>query len=156
MRGRLQLYRYASDRRPDEGLRIGVARNTPEGIAEDEWSSRGYFDLYLPILAPSETLEAQLHKGEIDWENFTRRYLTDMERSECRQMIDLLAAMASSTAISLGCDCEDEEHCHRSLLRCLVEKRGTIQPPRVVDPRTLPPAQGYSSPACFANWDDLE
>ena len=47
-----------------------------------------------------------------------------MKRPEASQALDLLAALSHQVNFSVGCYCEDESHCHRSLLRALLLARG--------------------------------
>ena len=146
------IYRYASPRAKNEGWRIGVARHLPRGIRRGDWAPRGYFDLWLPMLAPSSALVKEYVHKEIAWSVFSRRYKTEMKASECRQAMDQLALMSLDHPISLGCFCEDEARCHRSLLRQLIVSRR--------DELALSHEAGsnsvtrFASPVCYAEWHE--
>ena len=114
------LYRYGSQRLAGEGLRIGVARHLPRGVRREDWQKGNYFDLRLPLLAPTARVLKDYLGGKIVWKVFARRYLTEMKSADSRHVIDMLAGFSTLTAFSLGCFCEDETHCHHSLLQKLI------------------------------------
>jgi uncharacterized protein YeaO (DUF488 family) len=95
-------------------------------VPKDEYASRDIYDVWLPNVAPSEPLvkEALGAKDEQSWKRFVRRYRAEMKRPEARRVLDLLAALSHTTNLSVGCYCEDEARCHRSVLRTLLEERG--------------------------------
>lgn len=125
----IQSYRYGSKRQPGEGLRIGSARYLPRGIRREDWQPGNYFDLRLPLLAPSTKLVSEYKHGKIGFPAFSRHYRSEMKAPECRQVIELLAGVALFQPISVGCFCEDESKCHRSLLRDLIEKEAKRKAP---------------------------
>lgn len=116
-------YRYGSPRKPGEGLRIGSARHLPRGVKRIDWQRGNYFDTWLPLVAPTADLVAAFKREEIDFGTFARRYRAQMKAPEARHVIDLLAAVARRQPISVGCFCEDESLCHRSILRGLIAER---------------------------------
>lgn len=122
----LRIVRLGSPRLESEGLRIGTMRRLPRGVPKAEYASRDYFDVWLPNLSPSAELvkEAQAAAGEKEWAAFVRAFRKEMERPEPAKVLDLLAALSHTTDISVGCYCEDESRCHRSVLRELLASRG--------------------------------
>ena len=122
----VRIVRLGTDRSPSEGLRIGTVRRPPRGVAKSEYSSKNYYDVWLPTLAPSsETVKlAQNAKNEREWVRFMRTYRTEMASPENRATLDLLAVLSHQTNFSVGCYCPDESHCHRSVLRALLVERG--------------------------------
>ena len=122
----VRIVRLGTDRSSSEGLRIGTVRRPPRGVAKSEYSSKNYYDVWLPTLAPSsETVKlAQNAKNEREWVRFMRKYRTEMSSPENRATLDLLAALSRQTNFSVGCYCPDESHCHRSVLRALLVERG--------------------------------
>lgn len=122
----VRIVRLGTDRSPSEGLRIGTVRRPPRGVAKSEYSSKNYYDVWLPTLAPSsETVKlAQSANNEREWVGFMRKYRTEMASPENRATLDLLAALSHQTNFSVGCYCPDESHCHRSVLRALLVERG--------------------------------
>ena len=121
----ITIVRLGSPREPSEGLRIGTVRRPPRGVRKEEYAARNIYDVWFPNLAPSEALlkETSLD-DEVAWRKFTRRYLAEMKEPLPRRDIELLAALSHQTNFSVGCYCTDESHCHRSLLRELLEKAG--------------------------------
>ena len=115
----IHAYRYGAGRKAGEGVRIGVTRYPPRGVPRAKWPEH-YFDLRLPVLAPSAELLARLRRGVIGFGRFSRAYENQMRTEPARQVIRLLAVVARSQPISLGCFCEDETRCHRLLLRDLI------------------------------------
>jgi uncharacterized protein YeaO (DUF488 family) len=124
----VRVLRLGSDRIPGEGLRIGTVRRPPRGVKKSEYSSKNFYDVWLPSLAPSaETVKlAQSAKTEADWARFMKKYRAEMARPEARATLDLLAALSHHTDFSVGCYCADESRCHRSVLRALLRERGAL------------------------------
>ncbi|MGE3276510.1 MAG: DUF488 domain-containing protein [Vicinamibacterales bacterium] len=122
----IRIVRLGSPRAKGEGLRIGTVRRPPRGVPKAEFASRDFYDVWLPDLAPSEALvkEAQAAADGRAWSAFVRKYRTEMKRPEAVRLLDLLAAMSRQTSLSVGCYCEDESHCHRSVLRELLAEHG--------------------------------
>ncbi len=112
-------------RLPDEGLRIGTVRRPPRGVPKAEFSSRNYYDVWLPNLSPSAELvhQAKTAETDADWHAFTRKFRAEMNEGEASKVLDVLAALSKTTHFSVGCYCENESHCHRSVLRQLFIER---------------------------------
>jgi uncharacterized protein YeaO (DUF488 family) len=115
----VRVVRLGTPRAPGEGMRIGTARRPPRAVPKEEFASRDFYDVWLPELAPSAELVAQAQAAESDreWAAFVRAYRREMSRPEARHLIDLLAALSHRTDLAVGCYCEDESRCHRSVLR---------------------------------------
>jgi len=109
-----------SHRQPGEGLRIGTVRFLPRGVPKSQYRERDLFDVWLPILAPSRELLKALRAGSLPLKTFFRRYRKEMAEADPRQVIQLLAELARSTPIAVGCYCDDESRCHRSVLGELI------------------------------------
>jgi uncharacterized protein YeaO (DUF488 family) len=124
----VRIVQLGSPRAKDEGLRIGTVRRPPRGVPKKEFASRNYYDVWLPNIAPSDQLvkAAQSAKHEADWRSFIRRYRSEMSRPENSRVLDLLAALSHQANFSVGCYCDDEQHCHRSVLRQLLAERGAL------------------------------
>jgi len=140
----LRIVRLGSERHPDEGLRIGTVRRPPRGVPKQDYARRNFFDVWLPLLAPSEPLlrEAQaagavqpggaqaagrVQGGGADersWRTFVRKFRREMQRPDAARTLDLIAALSHATDLAVGCYCADETHCHRSILRELLTERG--------------------------------
>lgn len=122
----VRIVRLGSDRFPGEGLRIGTVRRPPRGVPKTEYSSKNFYDVWLPTVAPSvEAVKlAQKAKTEGEWVRFTSKYRVEMATPENRATLNLLAALSHQTDFSVGCYCADESRCHRSVLRALLLERG--------------------------------
>jgi uncharacterized protein YeaO (DUF488 family) len=122
----VRVVRLGSPRVAGEGLRIGTVRRPPRGVPKAEHASRDFYDVWLPELAPSEALVAQAQRASDPraWRAFERRYRSEMKRPEASRLLDLLAALSRTTALSVGCYCADETRCHRSVLRALLREHG--------------------------------
>jgi uncharacterized protein YeaO (DUF488 family) len=122
------IVRLGTERQPGEGVRLGTVRHPPRGVRKEHYASGNWFDLWLPELAPSADLlrRARTPDGGLDWPAFARRYRVEMAAPEASRLLDLLAAMSRQAAFSVGCYCEDETRCHRSLLRALLADRGAV------------------------------
>jgi uncharacterized protein YeaO (DUF488 family) len=121
-----RIVRLGSPRGIGEGLRIGTVRRPPRGVPREQFASRDFYDVWLPNLAPSEALvrEALRAQDERAWRSFVRRYRAEMKRPEASRILDLLAALSGGADFAVGCYCEDERRCHRSILRALLKERG--------------------------------
>jgi uncharacterized protein YeaO (DUF488 family) len=122
----VRIVRLGTNRFPSEGLRVGTVRRPPRGVAKSEHSSKNFYDVWLPALAPSsETVKlAQKAKNQREWTRFMRKYRTEMATPENKATLDLLAGLSHQTDFSVGCYCLDESRCHRSVLRALLMERG--------------------------------
>lgn len=122
----VRIVRLGGPRSPGEGLRIGTVRRPPRGVPKAEFSTRNWYDVWFPNLAPSvETMKlGQGATSPSQWAAFTRRYKAEMAAPEARHDLELLAALSHRTDLSVGCYCEDEDRCHRSILRELLVNSG--------------------------------
>ena len=122
----IHIVRLGSPRLPDEGLRIGTVRRPPRGVPKGEFASRDFYDVWQPLLSPSAELvsEAKAAEDEKAWNSFRRKFKVAMNQPAPSQLLDLLAALSHQTSLAVGCYCEDEAHCHRSVLRELLASRG--------------------------------
>lgn len=120
----LRIVQLGSPRVLGEGLRLGTVRRPPRGVPKEHFAKLDYYDVWLPLLAPSAELVAAAHAGELTDAQFERRYRAEMKGREARQALELLAALSHQTNLSVGCYCDDESRCHRRVLRALLEKLG--------------------------------
>lgn len=120
------IVRLGTPRGRDEGVRIGTVRRPPRGVPKAEFASRNFYDVWLPMLAPSEGLVAMALQApdEKAWAGFVRRYRAEMKAPDASRVLDLLAVLSHQTDVAVGCYCEDEARCHRSVLRALLIERG--------------------------------
>jgi uncharacterized protein YeaO (DUF488 family) len=118
--------RLGAPRAPREGLRIGTVRRPPRGVPKAEFAKRDFYDVWFPNLAPSlATMKMGLAaRTAVEWTRFTRAYRTEMRRPEATHDIALLAALSHTANFSVGCYCENESRCHRSILRELLIAAG--------------------------------
>jgi uncharacterized protein YeaO (DUF488 family) len=122
----IRIVRLGSPRAAGEGLRIGTVRRPPRGVPKAEFAARDFYDVWLPELAPSEALVKIALAAESGkaWDSFVRRYRSEMNRPAASRLLDLLAGLSHTSALSAGCYCADEQRCHRSVLRELLRERG--------------------------------
>jgi uncharacterized protein YeaO (DUF488 family) len=122
----LRIVRLGSPRAEGEGLRLGTVRRPPRGVPKAEHASRDFYDVWLPDLAPSESLVKQaLHASdERAWRAFAKGYRAEMKRPAATRLLVLLAALSHQANLSAGCYCAEEERCHRSVLRALLLEHG--------------------------------
>lgn len=122
----IRIIRLGSPRTQDEGLRIGTVRRPPRGVRKEEYATKDIYDVWFPNLSPSEELLKETYplQDEAAWRTFKRKFLAEMKESGPNRDLDLLAALSHQTNIAVGCYCEDESRCHRSLLRELLRQRG--------------------------------
>lgn len=122
----VRIVRLGSARAPDEGTRIGTVRRPPRGVPKSAFASQNWYDVWFPNLAPSaETVKlAQAAATPAQWAAFKRRYRSEMAVPDAARTLDLLAALSHHANFSVGCYCEGEDRCHRSVLRELLRERG--------------------------------
>jgi uncharacterized protein YeaO (DUF488 family) len=122
----VRIVQLGSPRQRGEGLRIGTVRRPPRGVPKTEFAGRDYYDVWLPNLAPTAELvsRAMSATGNADWNRFVRKYRAQMNSPDPKRLLDLLAALSETTNFSVGCYCKEEDRCHRSVLRSLLEARG--------------------------------
>ena len=124
----VRIVRLGSPRAVDEGTRIGTVRRPPRGVPKTEFARQDWYDVWFPTLAPSvETMKlGQAAGSAADWAQFSRLYLREMAAPEASRALDLLAALSQGANFAVGCYCEHEQRCHRSLLRGLLAERGAV------------------------------
>jgi uncharacterized protein YeaO (DUF488 family) len=122
----VRVVRLGSERAKDEGIRIGTVRRPPRGVPKGEFASRNWYDVWFPNLAPSvATMKlGQVAETSAQWATFVKKYKAEMASPENSHAIELLAALSKQCDFSVGCYCEDEARCHRSLLRALLAEKG--------------------------------
>ncbi len=122
----IRVVRLGSPRLAGEGMRVGTVRRPPRGVPKAEFAARDFYDAWLPELAPSEELVKMALASTTDaqWRAFVKRYRAEMKAPEKVRLLDLLAALSRQTNLSVGCYCEDEGHCNRSVLRKLLAEHG--------------------------------
>ena len=122
----IRIVRLGSERAPDEGLRIGTVRRPPRGVKKEHYAKENWYDVWFPNLAPTaETVkQAQAASSEKEWDAFRRAYRKEMSTPDAKHTLELLAALSHTTNLSVGCYCEEERRCHRSVLRELLIEHG--------------------------------
>ena len=122
----IRIVRLGGPRTPGEGIRIGTVRRPPRGVPKQNFARADYYDVWLPDLAPSEALvrAARAARTEAEWRRFTRRYRAELAKPPSRRILEVLAALSHAANFSLGCYCEHEARCHRSVLRELLLEQG--------------------------------
>jgi uncharacterized protein YeaO (DUF488 family) len=144
----ISVVRLGSPREGGEGLRLGTVRRPPRGVSKQDYSRRDYFDLWIPELAPS----AALVKAALSvpftparWARFARKYRQEMRAPAAQRLLLLLAALSSTTNLSVGCYCAEESRCHRSILREILNELGAAlhpQPEQESTPQTTSNRRG--------------
>ena len=125
----IRVVRLGTPRHAEEGLRLGTVRRPPRGVRKGDYAARDYFDCWLPELAPSAPLVAFALSQPFTparWTTYARRYRRELDAPAAERLIAMLAALSRQTNVSVGCYCEDESRCHRSLLRERLIARGAV------------------------------
>ena len=122
----IAIVRLGSPRTEGEGLRIGTVCRVPRGVPKERFAKDDWFDVWYPDLAPRPDLmaEAKANRNEAEWDAFVRKFRKQMGEQPASRNLDLLAALSHTADFSMGCYCEDESRCHRSVLRELLRQRG--------------------------------
>jgi uncharacterized protein YeaO (DUF488 family) len=124
----IRVVRLGTPREKDEGLRLGTVRRPPRGVPKTEFAKRDFYDAWLPMLSPTQDLvTAALHaRDDREWNAFVRKFRAEMKEPDASRLLDLLAALSHQTNFSLGCYCENEDRCHRSVIQKLLAERGAL------------------------------
>ena len=122
----IRVVRLGTRRHPGEGIRIGTVRRPPRGVPKEEFAERDWYDIWFPNLAPSpETMKlGKAATSPAEVAAFKRKYRSEMSGPAARHDLALLAALSHAASFSVGCYCEHEERCHRSVLRELLAENG--------------------------------
>jgi uncharacterized protein YeaO (DUF488 family) len=122
----VRIVRLGTPRIPGEGTRIGTVRRPPRGVPKSEFADQNWYDVWFPNLAPSvPTMKlAQAATTPQQWAAFAKKYRAEMSTPDAKRTLDLLAVLSRTTDFSVGCYCEDENHCHRAILRELLREHG--------------------------------
>ncbi len=122
----IQIVRLGTKRSSNEGIRIGTVRRPPRGVKKSEHASQNWYDVWLPNVAPTVGLMklGQAAESDKEWSMFVKKYRAEMANPDKSRILDLLAALSQNTNFSVGCYCENEARCHRSILRELLAERG--------------------------------
>jgi len=120
------IVQLGTPRRPGEGLRLGTVRRPPRGVPKADFARLDYYDVWFPNLSPSAELVEEAQRAENDraWAGFVRKFRREMSAPDRSRELDVLVALSHQTNFSLGCYCQDERRCHRSVLRELLVERG--------------------------------
>ena len=123
----VRVVRLGTPRTRGEGLRLGTVRRPPRGVKKADFARHDYYDTWLPVLAPSQALVSSAQSKDwtdTRWAKFERDYRAEMSRPVPSQLIALLAQMSRHVNFAVGCYCEREERCHRSILKTLLAEKG--------------------------------
>jgi len=125
----VRIVQLGTKRSAGEGVRLGTVRRPPRGVRKSDFSRLDFYDVWVPELAPSEPLRKWIVSRPITparWAAFARRFRREMRAPAATRLIELLSALSHHGRFSVGCYCEDESRCHRSLLRQLFKEAGAV------------------------------
>ena len=125
----IRVVRFGSPRAPEEGVRLGTVRRPPRGVRKEDYAARDFYDVWLPELAPSAPLLSFALAEPFTlkrWAEYDRRYRAEMSKNGPQHLIATLAALSAQTNFAVGCYCENEHYCHRSILKELLAKAGAV------------------------------
>ena len=122
----IRIVQLGSARAPNEGVRIGTVRRPPRGVPKSEYARQNWYDVWLPNLAPSDALLKRGQKATTDaaWRAFERSYRAEMKKPDQAHLLETLAALSHHANFAVGCYCENEQRCHRSILRQVLQEHG--------------------------------
>jgi uncharacterized protein YeaO (DUF488 family) len=119
----IKTKRWNDPLEPDDGWRVLICRYRPRALPKKDET----WDTWYPALGPSRELHADFYGKNgpaIGWEEYRRRYLEEMQaQGEAIAGLAELAAEGKSITLLCSSACEDPSHCHRTLLRELIETR---------------------------------
>ena len=119
----LRVLRLGTPRAKGEGPRLGTVRRPPRGVKKEDYAKRNFYDVWVPELSPSP---ATIKLAGKDWGRFSKAYEREMAKPEAARLLEILARLSHDASFSVGCYCEDESRCHRSILRKLLLEHGAL------------------------------
>jgi uncharacterized protein YeaO (DUF488 family) len=125
----IRVTRLGSPREEEEGIRIGTVRRPPRGVPKADFARLDYYDVWLPQLSPSAQLVSWIknsHGTASTWKRFEQKFLRELSAPDTQRLLDLMVAFSKGTDFSIGCYCEDESKCHRSILKKVLKARGAV------------------------------
>ena len=125
----ISVVRLGTPRRKGEGIRVGTVRRPPRGVRKTDYAKLDFYDVWLPQIAPSAKLVSWIIGHPLtasSWKQFEKQYLHELASPDNQRLLDLLAALSQETDFAIGCFCENENQCHRSILREVLAKRGAV------------------------------
>ena len=122
----IRIVRLGTPRHKNEGVRLGTVRRPPRRVRKERYAADDWYDVWLPNLAPTAALVAtgRAAEDERTWKKFVKAYESEMKRPDNLRLIETLAALSHGGNFSVGCYCEDESRCHRSVLRDILKRSG--------------------------------
>ena len=123
----IRVVQLGKPRTDNEGVRFGTVRRPPRGVKKSEFAKQNWYDVWLPDLAPSAQLVSWAVNDEWTderWKRFRREYVREMKEPAVQRLFQVLAALSHESNFSVGCYCDDESRCHRSILRELLVEAG--------------------------------
>jgi uncharacterized protein YeaO (DUF488 family) len=123
----IRVVRLGTPRAPNEGLRLGTVRRPPRGVRKEDFAARDFFDVWMPELAPSAPVVSWALSEPFTaarWAKYEKTYRREMRQPAAARLLEMLARLSVQTNFSVGCYCEDETRCHRSILRELLLEHG--------------------------------
>lgn len=122
----IRIVQLGTPRQRGEGVRLGTVRRPPRGVRKEQYAELNYFDVWLPNLAPSAELFSRAPESDevAQWKRFFKSFESELAKPDASRMLDTLAALSHTADFSVGCYCEDESRCHRSVLRKVLKERG--------------------------------
>jgi uncharacterized protein YeaO (DUF488 family) len=125
----IRVIRLGSPREEGEGIRIGTVRRPPRGVLKEDFGKLNYYDVWLPQLSPSAELVSWIKKSPdstSNWKQFKQRFMRELSTPDNQRLLDLMAAFSKRVNFSIGCYCEDENKCHRAILKKVLIERGAV------------------------------
>lgn len=122
----ISIVRLGSPRARGEGPRLGTVRRPPRGVRKSDYAKRNFYDAWLPALSPTAELiaDTRILHDRSRWAAFARRFESELKRPDASHLLDALATLSHTSDFAIGCYCEDEAFCHRSILRNVLAARG--------------------------------
>jgi uncharacterized protein YeaO (DUF488 family) len=122
----ISIVRLGTPRAADEGPRLGAVRRPPRGVKKSDYAKLNYYDAWLPILSPTPDLVKQglAADSDAEWRKYERRFTAQLKQPDKAHLLDALAALSHVANFAIGCYCENEQRCHRSILRRELKSRG--------------------------------
>ena len=123
----IRVVRLGTPRAKGEGVRLGTVRRPPRGVKKSDYARRDFYDAWLPELAPSPKLFSFAMSQpwtDARWKKYARAYEREMRAPAAQRLLEVLARLSRHADFSVGCYCENEARCHRSILKRLLAEHG--------------------------------
>jgi len=114
----IRLKSLKQSREDSDGLRILISRYGIRAKKKETWG----MDEWWRELAPSKPLHRDWYDGKLGWKEYKERLIAEIRNRP--EALNALRKLSSGyyDVVTLLCHCLDEKHCHRSIVKGMIQE----------------------------------